>query len=161
MTLNDDEVCTHVHWHSMGLPCAHVFKRLIRMKMPLRKSHFDQHWHIERDRTTTPLPPNDDTEPLAPLELIMGQIHTRHEELPPHQQGPFQNQLARFLEDQAQTIGSPIVTRSRGRPRASATRTSTREPSAFEQAASQGSGTRCGQCREIGHNVRTCPIPPE
>ena len=53
---------------------------------------------------------------------------------------------------------SPLVARTRGRPKGAQNNSTRRDPSAFELAEVQSQKKRrCRLCRAVGHNSRSCP----
>jgi len=110
-----DETCTGLYQASMGLPCKHVIRQVLKGSGKLSLDHFNHHWWIqERQDVTTPVH-NEDVENF--LQEVTGALRS----WPPHEQQAYMHQTRPFLNGPTAVIRNPVLQRKRGRPKLSST----------------------------------------
>ena len=155
-TLPDDDHCSEVLSCTMGIPCSHMIKELIRQNAVLKPEHFHSHWqlNIQVEMST-----ENSQQTFA---QAVSELTATYASLPPHRQRAVQegvNILASIRRHPNYIQNPEQATRVRGRPQGSLARlesgaSTRRAPSGFEIADRRQ--RVCGICGQAGHNRRTC-----
>jgi hypothetical protein len=157
---NEEVTCTGFFTTTMGLPCPHTLKNLIKSQQFLTMDNFNLHWWIVQ-RVDASIP-----QQLSSFLITdkLERIGSEFAQYPPHRQMEVNLELDQIINDDNPTIMSnPLEIITRGRPVGARNRNvenrTSRLPSAFEYVEGTApipGRRRCGKCHQLEHNARTC-----
>ncbi|CCI40883.1 unnamed protein product [Albugo candida] len=94
------------------------------------------------------------------FENTIKSILRRHAEMDPHQQKQLQTALVGLIPAEDSEVDKPNKVRTCGRPLSGSQRSTRRDPFFFKDVeASQQPKRKCKNCKQEGHNKRTCLKP--
>ncbi|CAG8799244.1 23178_t:CDS:2 [Gigaspora margarita] len=134
--------CSGTFKSSMGLPCSHIIQELLESDQCLQPDNFYQHWWLQQQLPQQRLPETDDS-----LQQKWEDYGQQFSSLSLYQKSAALNKMSSLFQESTAIIQDPQVQPTRGHPAG--------DPSTFELV--MGKQRKCGICRGIGHNSRTCP----
>ena len=153
--MDNDDVCSGSFRLTFGIPCKHEIKRIISEGSRLNIEDFHAQWHL--DILTDETQPIQNLQDVSPRSAILNQVRSRIYSIDNDLVPSFISRLDSLCENserlQNNILSNPIRrTRTRGRPEGSQNRSNQRDRSHFEYTT----GIRCRNCRQPGHNRRSC-----
>ena len=129
--------CSGMWAQQMGLPCSHVIRHKLEQEQMLELREVDRHWYIWPD----------------------GAGHDADEDVLRHIQDPRirprrRPNLRRYDASTARDRSHDELPARRRQPRQQQPQQQPQQPP--QQPAPE---RRCGRCRNVGHNQRTCTVP--
>ena len=150
---NPLQPCSGTFKSSMGLPCSHIIQELLESDQCLQLDDFYQHWWIQQQSPQQRLPETEDS-----LQQKWEEYGQQFSSLSLYQKSAALNKISGLFQESTAVIQDQQVQPTRGRPVGAKYRPQSsieRDPSTFELVI--GKQRKCGICREVGHNSRTCP----
>ncbi|CAG8787982.1 3145_t:CDS:2 [Gigaspora margarita] len=141
------------------LPCAHIIQEHLTANQILSIDNVYHHWWIEGLKLPLQSQLRTTENSLIPL---FQEFTQEYNSWPIPQQVVAQNRLVEIIKEPPMLLSDPIVQQTRERLVSSqnksnkAQASTKRNPSAFELEEAQLSGRKCGICKKLGHNSRTC-----
>lgn len=153
---NPLQPCAGIFKSSMGLPCSHVIQELLKNDQCLQLDDFHQHWLLQQPQLPSQKPPETEDSLQQGWEEYSQQFNS----LSIHQKSSVLDKISNLFQESTVVVQDPQIQPTRGRPVGAKNRVQSsteRDPSTFELIMSGKHNRKCGICRKIGHNSRTCP----
>lgn len=140
--------CTQIFTSTWGLPCKHRFFHLFKSNELVNLNEISSQWYLfNPEEVVVPEVIN-----LSPRQAVLKQVEKQlYDE--PSKAATFISRINQLVSTDEITLEPPTaVTKKRGRPLGSKTKSTKRNPSHFEYVI----GRKCRNCRQTGHNSATC-----
>ena len=150
-----DSHCTSLFTKTFGLPCKHIIKQYKVNCKPLELELIHPQWLLNQSCVIIEqLQPS----PKSPLTETINQLNQTFHSLSKGQQEILSLKVCETLSNPVPELKDPlIVTRKRGRPSITKSKSIKRDRVLFEHAEISINGYMCSNCGQRGHNIRTCP----
>ncbi|CAG8502740.1 2637_t:CDS:2, partial [Scutellospora calospora] len=148
--------CSGTFKSSMGLPCSHVIQEFLDNNKCLQLDDFHQHWWIQQRQ----LSQQESSETEVSLRYKWEEYSQKFDSLPLYQKSTILGIMSSIFQESTVIVQDPQVQPTRERPVGAKNRpqpSTKRDPSTFELIISKNYNRKCGVCRGVGHNSRTCP----
>ena len=134
----------------MGYPCPHVTQQMMSRNYNIRVEDFHPFWAWCTPSLTMP-----GQSTTSDWDRVSTALHAAHANGDKPYSDFLESRVRDILSEPVITLKEPEGAQPKGRPKSKSTK---RDPSAFEYAESPRRQNKCSHCHKGGHYCATCPL---